>query len=84
MIWSIYGQGIFPCIRRIQKGTPVRGFYSIFLRIDYQKYVQCKQPSKKDLIFKKKVSKNVFFGYFAMAIAGENDPKISHILLNLV
>ena len=32
----------------------------------------------------KKVSKNVFFGYFAMTIAGENDPKISHILLNLV
>ena len=31
-----------------------------------------------------KVSKNVFFGYFAKAIAGENGPEIRHILLNLV
>ena len=28
--------------------------------------------------------KNVFLGYFAKAIAGENGPKIRHILLNLV
>ena len=32
----------------------------------------------------KKVSKNVFFGYFAKAIAGKNGAWIRHILLNLV
>ena len=39
---------------------------------------------KKRPYILKKVSKNVFFGYFAIAIAGENDPKINQILLNLV
>ena len=41
------------------------------------------RQKKIDLIFQK-VSKNVFSGYFAKAIAGENGPKIRYILLNLV
>ena len=32
----------------------------------------------------KKVSKNVFLGYFAKAIAGKNGAWIRHILLNLM
>ena len=67
-----------------KRKQPDRGLYQFYISTHRLSKICSMQTTVKKGPYILKVSKNVFFGYFSKVIAGENGPKIRHILLNLV
>ena len=67
-----------------KRKEPDRGLYQFYFSTHRLSKICSMQATVKEGPYILKVSKNVSFGYFSKAIAGENGPKIRHILLHLV